>query len=72
MIKQIPDEVQPILLFLLRELGKEADAPLEIDRPSVIGINQSEVPKLRALVKVRDSRAGDLQQKLSKRIQRTV
>jgi hypothetical protein len=46
MIKQIPDEVQSILLLLLRELGKEAHTSLEIDGPSVIGINQSEVPKL--------------------------
>ena len=60
---------QPIPVRLLQRL-QQAGARGKIDRPPVVGIDQREIPKLRALVEVRHARHGRLQRDLTERIQR--
>ena len=70
---EVLDEAQtPALFLLLLELGQQADMLFKVDRPPVIGINQSEIPKLRPLVKIRDSRNRDLKKLLGEGVECSV
>src|SRR5271157_2481803 len=50
------------------QLACKLSSQIKIDRPAVIGIDKAEVPHLLALIRVRDSWAGELEQRLAERV----
>src|SRR5262245_8694613 len=59
------------LLVLQIAVVERRDTRGEVDWPAIVGIDQAEVPKLRALVEVRDARHGEPKQGLPQAVEST-
>ena len=60
--ERAPDHAQ-----LRRRVGQRGAARLPVDRPAVVGVDQSQVQQLVALVDVGYARHGQLEQQLAER-----
>src|SRR5207245_11048772 len=72
LLNEFANKARQILLAAFFDFVKHSGAMIEIDGPPVIGINETKIPQITSLVKIRHPRTGHLHQDLSQTIQHAV